>query len=98
MASIRLTNSSGDWVEFKPLGTNAICGLEEQLGLTFGQIMAGIGVTGVEGWSLRTTRQFLQVAAVEDISVEAIGDLIDHVGFDGIADAVNGLILPAQKR
>ena len=97
MGSISLTNREGAAIAFKPIGTNAICLLEEQLGLTFGEIMAAIGVTGLDRWSLRVTRQFLQACAPAGTTIEAIGDLIDHVGFDGIGDAVNGLIVPAQK-
>ena len=98
MDSISLTTTDGRSIAFMPLGTNAICALEEQLGLTFGEILRAIGVTGVERWSLRVTRQFLQACAPQGTTLEQIGHLIDDVGFDGIGAVVNGLIVPAQAR
>lgn len=98
MAPITLTKPDGTTIAFTPLGTNGICALEEQLGLTFGEIMVAIGVTGVERWSLRITRVFLQACAPAGTTVEAIGDLIDDIGFDGVGAAVNGLIEPARTR
>lgn len=98
MESITLTTADGTAIALTPLGTNAICNLEEKTGLTFGQIMVAIGMTGMERWSLRTTRVFLQACAPPGTTIEQIGALIDDVGFDGIGVAVNGLITPARTR
>jgi len=103
MDNVKLTKSDGTVVEFKAIGTNAICDLEDRLGLTFGEIMTAIGVTGLDRWSLRVTREFLLACQVPgksgaEPSLLDIGDLIDYVGFEGIGAAVNGLILPARQR
>ncbi len=96
--TVTLTTSTGVRLALRPLGTNAICDLEEKTGLTFGQIMVAIGMSGMERWSLRTTRVFLQACAPPGTTIEQIGALIDDVGFDGIGVAVNGLITPARPR
>ena len=93
---VLIRKPDGTDVAFHPIGTNAICALEESLGITFGEILAAIGVTGMETWSLRITREFLKACAVEPITVEAVGDLIDVVGFEPVGAAVNQLIVPAQ--
>ena len=90
--------SRGVTLELRPIGTNAICALEDQTGLTFGEIMQAIGVTGVDRWSLRVTRQFLQACAPAGTTDEQIGQLNDEIGFADIGAAVNGLIIPARTR
>lgn len=96
MERISLARSDGTTIEFTPIRTNGLCALEETLGLTFGEIMTGLGINGVDRWSLNVTRQFLAACAPQGTSVETIGDVIDDVGFDGIGNAVNGLIWPAR--
>ncbi len=98
MDPITLTRSDGSTVQFTPLTYNAIVQLEEALGLTFGEIMAAIGVDGTARWSLRITRQFLAACGPKDLSLEDIGTLVDDIGFEGVGAAVNGLIWPARHR
>lgn len=100
---VTLTRSTGQVVVLTPMGTNALCAFEERTGLTFGALMAALGITDSEGsiprtWSLLITRQFLQACAPEGASVEAMGTLIDDIGFEGIGAAVNRLIAPARTR
>ena len=96
MDAITLT-ANGTTYTLTPLGTNALCALEERLGKDFGTILREIGALGVEHMRLTTVRIFLQACLTEPRSEAAIGDLIDALGFDGIATAINGLIVPARE-
>lgn len=98
MDAITLHGPEGKAYTLTALGTNALCDLEQRLGKHFGQVMGEIGALGLEHMRLGTVRIFLQTCLTEPATEEEIGILIDHLGFDGIASAVNGLIVPAQKK
>lgn len=98
MDAITLTGPNDKSYTFTPLGTNALCDLEERLGKNFGTVMSEIGAIDLEHMRLSTVRVFLQVCLGEPIVPEQeIGALIDHLGFDGISAAINGLIVPARE-
>ena len=98
MAPITLQSPSGKTATLMPLGFNDLCAFEEKTGLTFGALMAALGVSGQNAWSLKVTRTFLRECHVEPKPTdEEIGTLVDEIGFEGIGAAVNGLIWPARK-
>ncbi len=100
-------SANGKTYTLRPLGTNALCALEERLGKPFGTLMSEIGVLGIEQMHLSTVRIFLQECLADPTPETEIGDLIDAVGFDGISKKINGdpeagdetpgLIWPARK-
>lgn len=98
MVSITLS-ANGKTYTIHPLGTNELCALEDRLGKNFGTLMSEIGAFGMEGMRLATVRLFLLecLAEAEDMDEQAIGDLIDAIGFDGVSAAVNGLVWPARE-
>lgn len=96
--ALTLTRRNGQVLTLTPLGTNQLAAFEETLGKSFGRILVELGVFGIEGWSLVTTRIVLRACCQDDLSIEQWGDIIDELGFDTISSAVNGLIGPAQQR
>jgi hypothetical protein len=95
---VEVKAANGHVFTLQPLGTNAICRLEEELGKPFGELMSELGVLGVGQMRLTTVRAFLRRALVgAELTPDAVGDLIDAVGFDGISSAINGLIAPARS-
>ena len=95
---VTLTTSTGRIVHLTPMDTNALCAFEERTGLVFGALMASLGVAGMEHWSLRITRMFLQACAMDGTTLESMGELIDDIGLEGIGAAVNQLITLARTR
>lgn len=88
---------AGDQVyRLRPIGTNEICALEEQTGKVFGQLMIEVGVFGIERVNLSTVRGFIKYCLVTPLEDAQVGTLIDEVGFNGISEAINRLIVPAQ--
>ncbi len=96
MDTVELT-ANGKTYTLRPLGTNELVALEERLGKNFGAIMQEIGAFGMEHLRLSTVRVFLQTCLTEPATEDEIGLLIDTLRFDGIAAAINGLILPARE-
>lgn len=70
------------------------------MGLSFGQLLAKLGVGSAEQWSVATTRRFFQYCAHGPVTptLEDIGDLFDHQGFERISEVLNMLIAPAYAR
>lgn len=99
MDSISLTKPDGTPMAFKPIGTNAMCAFEAQYGPDFGPLLSALGCDGtLDKWSLSTTRKFLLFCAVDDTTLEVIGDVMDHSGYVAVSKAVNELVVPALKR
>lgn len=95
---ITLTGPDGKVYTLNPLGTNALCDLELRLGKHFGQVMGEIGALGLEHMRLGTVRVFLQTCLTEPTTEEEVGALIDFLKFEGLAEAVTGLIVPAEMK
>lgn len=101
MASIELLNREGRAFHFEPIGTNALCRIEDELGLHFGRLLAELGVFGEAAWKLSTTREFFRRCSVPEVAPEdvgAIGNLIDDLGFDKVSQVLSMLIAPVYAR
>lgn len=96
IVAVDLVAPSGQVYRLRPIGTNEICALEEQTGKVFGQLMIEVGVFGIERVSLATVRGFIKYCLVTPLEDAQVGALIDEVGFNGISEAINRLIVPAQ--
>lgn len=95
-ATVDLLTADGTVHQLRQIGTNEICLIELQLGKPFGQVMAEVGVFGEEKARMSTMRAFIKHCLVTPLDDAQVGDLIDAVGFRGIAGAINRLIVPAQ--
>jgi hypothetical protein len=88
---ITLTRTDGTTVTLRKVGTNAMVALEESLGRPFGTLLLEVGAVSFAQIQLATVRAVLHAAIVSDTpwTLAQVGDLIDDVGIDHVATAIN---------